>query len=56
MTTAMVVNCRGQPQGSPLTTGKSPLKTRNKAKQTLPNHAGFGPRRRDLDGPPRRPS
>jgi hypothetical protein len=48
--------CRGQPKGSPLTTGKSPLKTRNKAKHTLPNHAGHGPYRRDLSGPPRRPS
>jgi hypothetical protein len=48
--------CRGQPKGSPLTTGKSPLKTRNKAKHTLPNHAGYGPCRWDPDGPPRRPS
>jgi hypothetical protein len=48
--------CRGQPWGSPLTTRKSPLKTRNKAKHTLPNHAGYGPYRRDLSGPPRRPS
>jgi hypothetical protein len=44
------------PMGSPLTIGKSPLKTRNKAKHTLPNHAGYGPRCGDLNDPPRRPS
>jgi hypothetical protein len=46
----------GTALGSPLTTGKSPLKTCNKAKHTLSNHAGCGPRCKDLDGPPRRPS
>jgi hypothetical protein len=41
-----------------LTTGKSPLKTRNKskAKHASPNHAGHGPRRGGPNGPPRRPS
>jgi hypothetical protein len=48
--------CRGQPYGSPLTTGKSPLKTRNKAKHAPPNHAGHGPRRGGPNGPARRPS
>jgi hypothetical protein len=50
--------CRGQPYGSPLTIGKSPLKTRNKAKakHASPNHAGHGPRRRGPNSPPRQPT
>jgi hypothetical protein len=43
----------GTALGSPLTTGKSPLKTRNeaKAKHALLNHAGHGPRRGGPSGP-----
>jgi hypothetical protein len=46
--------CRGQPWGSPLTTGESPLKTCNKTKNMLyltmqdTAHAA-----KDLNGPPR---
>jgi hypothetical protein len=41
-----------------LTTGESPLKTRNKAKakHASLNHAGHGPRRGGPNGPPRRPT
>jgi hypothetical protein len=53
---SLTLTLSGTAQGVPLTTGKSPLKTRNKAKHTLPNHAGYGPCRRDLSDPPRRPS
>jgi hypothetical protein len=45
--------CRGQPYGSPLTTWKPPIKTRNKAKHTSPNHAGHGPPRRPTRRSPR---
>jgi hypothetical protein len=41
-----------------LTTGESPLKTRNKAKakHASLNHAGHGPHRGGPNGPPRRPT
>jgi hypothetical protein len=48
--------CRGQPWGSPLIIGETPLKTCKKAKHASLKHTGHGPRRGGPDGPPRRPT
>jgi hypothetical protein len=47
----------GTALGVPLKQQGDPhLKPATKRKHSLPNHAGYGPRRKDPDGPPRRPS
>jgi hypothetical protein len=50
--------CRGQPRGSPLTTGETPLKTCKKPMLNTPrlNTHRHGPRHSGPDGPPRRPT
>jgi hypothetical protein len=44
------------PRGPLKQRGNPHLKPATKPKHSLPNHAGYGPRRRDPDGPSRRPS
>jgi hypothetical protein len=44
------------PRGPLKQRGNPHLKPTTKPKHSVPNHAGYGPCRRDPDGPPRRPS
>jgi hypothetical protein len=44
------------PRGPLKQRGNPHLKPATKPKHSLPNHAGYGPCRRDPDGPPRRTS
>jgi hypothetical protein len=52
------ITCRGQPWGSPLTKGETPLKTCKKTMLNTPrlNTHTHGPRHGGPDGPPRRPT